>query len=104
MSRAIRFPDKWPEFVDVAVELKLEERDTCFREVSFALAIASACAGARWQRLAVDANTVGLAPDVVGRIMTEWTERAKMMQDAHRIFRALVPHQPLILDLVRTTK
>jgi hypothetical protein len=85
---------------DLALETRLAEHDADLSRVCFALKLESMIAGRERSKLFEIATRIGLSPDATGAVLDQCEYRARLLNEAHVLLRALIPFEPQIRAMV----
>jgi hypothetical protein len=89
-----------PTIADLALETRLAERAADLAQVCFALKLEAYAASDTRSKLFELATRIGLSPDATGAVLDQWEYRARMLNEAHVLLRALIPFEPQIRAMV----
>jgi len=89
-----------PNIADLALEVRLAEREADLAQMCFALKLESLVAGAYRGKLEEIAARIGLSRDATGAVLDQWEYRARLLNEAHVLLRALIPLEPQIRAMV----
>ena len=87
-------------FAELAVEAGIAARETALAEVCFALKLEAMTAGLYRSKLEQIAATIGLSPDATELVLDQWETRSRLLNEAHHLLRALIPHEQRVRDLI----
>lgn len=83
---------------EIAVELRLATAP--LPEVAFAAFLETVIVLESRKRLEEIAARIGLSRDTADRILWDQSERARLLGEAHRIIKALIPHEDEVTRLI----
>lgn len=95
----VTVPEMSRTFADIAVELRLGEQEACFKRVSFALQLDCFTKQIMRDNLFLLSDRVGLSRPIAAAVVDEWTVRAHLIGEGHKIFKALIPHERIVRRL-----
>lgn len=84
---------------ELAVEVRLAEREAALTEVCFALKLEAMIAGGYRTKLFEVAARIGLSADSTRVVLDEWEYRGRLLNEAHELLRALIPHEAQVREL-----
>jgi len=88
-----------PHLAELALELRLAEREATFRELSYACEAEALCAGWTRAKLEYVAAMIGLSPASTRDVLHEWELRARLLHEAHCLLKALIPVEAEVRQL-----
>jgi hypothetical protein len=95
-----------PNIAELALETRQAARETAERRAKSAAQLAFACklgsldAGLYRAELEIMAAQIGLSADATGHVLGQWEYRARLLDEAHELLRALIPHEAQIRRMV----
>jgi hypothetical protein len=85
---------------ELAVEVRLAEREAALTEVCYALQLEAMVSSRYRGKLEEIAARIGLSADSTRIVLDEWQYRARLLDEAHVLLRALIPHEKHIRELI----
>lgn len=91
-------------FATIALEVRLAETASTYAEMSFACELGAMSAGSKRVHLMHTAAVIGLSPQSTSWVLDEWQVRARHLQEAYLLIKALIPFEEEIRALIEHKK